>query len=145
MSKSRLIPADLLERARNMRHEPAPAEAILWRSLRNRALGGYKFRRQKPVPPFIADFCCIELQLIVELDGDSHSERVTYDGRRTFRLERDGHTVLRFDNADIFENLTVVLDNILAECERLDARNHPHPNPLPAYRERGPDSGQMTA
>jgi hypothetical protein len=39
----------------------------------------------------------------------------------------------------VFENLDAVLEEILCECERFDVRNHPHPNPLPEYRERGPD------
>jgi very-short-patch-repair endonuclease len=51
-----LIPAQLLKSARMMRHDPSPAEAKLWRALRNRRLGGFKFRRQTPQPPYIADF-----------------------------------------------------------------------------------------
>ena len=116
MPNERLTPADLLAHARAMRREPAPAEAILWQCLRNRQLGGYKFRRQTPLPPFIADFYCAELRLIVELDGDSHSESELYDASRTERLMRDGYRVIRFLNVDVFSHVDAVLEEILCEC-----------------------------
>ncbi|HBT40703.1 MAG TPA: endonuclease domain-containing protein, partial [Rhodospirillaceae bacterium] len=51
------------------------AERRLWRALRNRQLDGHKFRRQHPIPPYVADFACVERGLIVEVDGGQHSER----------------------------------------------------------------------
>src|SRR5260221_13264496 len=91
----------LLERARAMRHEPAPAEKTLWRCLRSRQLNGLKFRRQHPIGPFIVDFVCLELKLIVELDGDSHAEQLAYDGDRTRWLEKNGYRVIRYFNHDV--------------------------------------------
>jgi very-short-patch-repair endonuclease len=111
----------LLERARAMRHEPAPAEQKLWQCLRDRQLSGFKFRRQHAIAPFIADFFCFELKLVVELDGDSHGNREVYDACRTKRLERDGCRVIRFVNEDVFWHLDAVLDEILNECERLSS------------------------
>jgi very-short-patch-repair endonuclease len=46
----------LIERAREMRREPTEPEKRLWRHLSNRQLGGYKFRRQATIEPYIADF-----------------------------------------------------------------------------------------
>ena len=112
----------LLERARAMRHEAAPAEQKLWQFLRDRQLGGFKFRRQHPTPPFVADFYCHQSQLVVELDGDSHSDRDAYDASRTKRLERDGLRVIRFVNEDVFWHLDNVLEEILLECERYSPR-----------------------
>ena len=112
----------LLERARAMRHEPAPAEQKLWHCLRDRQLGQFKFRRQHPLPPFVADFYCHEAQLVVELDGDSHGDRWAYDATRTKRLERSGLHVIRFVNPDVFWHLDDVLDEILGECERFSRR-----------------------
>jgi len=112
----------LLERARDMRHEQVSAEKKLWHVLRNRQLNNYKFRRQQPVGPFIADFYCTEAMLVVELDGSSHDDRVEYDARRTTRLMRDGHHVIRFANGDVHWNLDAVLEEILSECERLSPR-----------------------
>ncbi len=112
------LPPLLIARARNLRHDRIPAETKLWQCLRNRQLGGFKFRRNQPVPPFIADFYCAELRLIVELDGASHEPHREYDESRTVRLERDGHRVIRFLNVDVFDHLDSVLEAILEECLR---------------------------
>jgi very-short-patch-repair endonuclease len=117
-----------------MRHEPAPAEQTLWWQLRDRRLGGFKFRRQQPVGPFIADYYCPECRLIVELDGETHDGRQAYDARRTRWLSNNGHTVLRFTNTDIHTNLDGVLSALLDECLRRTNRHKPHggqpPSPL---------------
>ena len=84
-----------------MHSDPTPAEAKFWSVLRNRQLAGLKFRRQTPRSPFIADFYCAEVKVMVELDGDSHNERETYDERRTRIFERDGCRVIRFINDDV--------------------------------------------
>ena len=118
----------LLAFAREMRHEPAPSEQKLWQCLRNRQLNGFKFRRQAPIGSYIADFSSAECRLIVELDGDSHSERRDYDAARTQARTADGYTVLRFLNADVQENLDVVLLAILQQCEQ---RVQPHCDPSP--------------
>ncbi len=110
-----------------MRRDASPAEAKLWQCLRDRQLGGFKFRRQRPVPPFIVDFCCIAVRLVVELDGDSHADQAAYDARRTLRLERDGMHVIRFVNDDVRWHLDCVLEEILRECESLAAPKAPSP------------------
>jgi very-short-patch-repair endonuclease len=128
------VNAELLQRAREMRHEPAPAEQKLWWCLRNRRLNGFKFRRQFPVGKYVADYYSAECKLIVELDGDSHDGREAYDEKRTQNLMNDGYRVVRFLNTDVFENLVAVLEAILAECEAGVAERRgkaPHPDPLP--------------
>ena len=60
----RLLPASIA-RARQMRKAPTLAERKLWVALRRRRLGGYRFRRQHPIGPFIADFVCLEAGLII--------------------------------------------------------------------------------
>ena len=107
----------LLTFARSMRQEPAPAEQKLWRCLRNGQLNGFKFRRQVGFRKYIADFYCAECNLVVELDGDSHSERVEYDEKRTALLRAEGLAVVRFVNTDVFDHLDAVLEAILRECE----------------------------
>ena len=56
-------------RARRLRREDTAAEARLWNSLRDRRLGGWKWRRQAPCGPYIVDFLCVEAGLVVELGG----------------------------------------------------------------------------
>ncbi len=41
-----------------MRREPTVPAKLLWRHLSNSQLGGYKFRRQASLAPFIVDFLC---------------------------------------------------------------------------------------
>ena len=69
------LPTTTLENSRRLRRDMTDAEQKLWQSLRSGQLGGLKFRRQHPIPSYIADFCCVAEKLIVELDGSQHSER----------------------------------------------------------------------
>ncbi len=124
----------LLTRAREMRHDPAPAEEKLWRFLSDRQVGGFKFRRQHFVGPYVADFYCHELRLIVELDGDSHDRRDVYDSTRTKILDRGGERVIRFVNTDVFDHLDSVLEAIYDECERRRGGKAPSPQPSPEGR-----------
>ena len=100
--------------AREMRHAATDAEHLLWSALRSRRLGGFKFRRQHPIEPYIADFACTERMLIVEADGGQHAENAR-DAERTAKLERAGWRVLRFWNHEIQANLEGVLAIILAK------------------------------
>ena len=86
--------------ARTLRKQPTPAERTLWHWLRHRYLGGYKFRRQHPVGPYVLDFYCAELRLCIEVDGGVHDEalRIVRDDARTDDLEARGITVLRVRN-----------------------------------------------
>ncbi len=99
-------------RARSLRVERTDAEAKLWRALRNRQLDGFKFRRQVPVDPYIADFCCKDAKLIIELDGGQHLDQLAYDEARTRRLEACGFQVLRFWNVDVLRETDAVVEDI---------------------------------
>ena len=100
--------------ARGLRRGQTDAEAKLWSILRNRQVEGLKFRRQQPIGNYIADFCCEELRLIIELDGGQHAEREVQDRARTLVLEDMNYTVLRFWNVDIAQGLDGVVDEILS-------------------------------
>lgn len=100
-----------------LRTNSTNAEKHLWSLLRNRQLGGYKFRRQHPIPPYIVDFVCLEQHLVIELDGGQHTEAQAYDAARTAALERLGYQVLRFWNNEFLENTQAVLEEILRKME----------------------------
>jgi len=102
----------LTSNARNLRKNQTDAERLLWQKLRNRQLCGQKFRRQFPIDPFIVDFVCLELKLIVELDGSQHAEQIEYDQNRTEQLQQRGFKVIRFWNNDVLKNSTSVLEAI---------------------------------
>jgi very-short-patch-repair endonuclease len=100
--------------ARDQRREPTRAEAAFWQAVRNRRFGNLKFKRQMAIDPFIADFCCFELRLIVELDGEPHEtdEARERDRRRDAFLRDEGYRVLRFSNERVLGNLEFVLREI---------------------------------
>ncbi len=93
----------------------------MWEILRDRRLQGIKFRRQKPIGIFVADFYCAELKLVVELDGDVHADprRAARDENRDSYLRSVGCTILRFPNRELFENREVVLAEVLATVRHL--------------------------
>lgn len=104
-----------LEFARHLRRDATEAENKLWYHLRDRRLGGLKFRRQVPIGPYIVDFLCKSQRLAVELDGSQHLLQQTYDAERTECLRRSGVRVLRFWNADVLSDLESVLETIHRE------------------------------
>ena len=112
-------PRKTVRRSRSLRRNQTDAEKRLWGYLRDRRLSGYKFVRQVPVGPFIADFLCREKMLIVEVDGVTHSEdrEIRYDERRTRYLTSEGYRVLRVQNSDVYLVLTDVLDMVLMTHE----------------------------
>lgn len=111
-----------------MRGDPAPAEARLWAKLRDKQLGGFKFRRQHAIEHYVLDFFCAECSLVIELDGDSHAERGDYDARRTARLNKLKLCVVRFSNADVFDHFDSVLEEILRAAESIrDGTVRPSP------------------
>jgi very-short-patch-repair endonuclease len=113
------------------------AERRLWSLLRGRRLSGYKFRRQYPLGPFIADFASIEHRLVIEADGGQHNES-DRDARRTAWLEKLGWRVLRFWNNDILQNPEGVADVIVDALDQMSLRRQPPLHP-PAPRGRGAD------
>jgi very-short-patch-repair endonuclease len=114
---------------RKLRNDQTVAEQTLWRYLRNRGIGGAKFRRQQPMGPYILDFYCHEHSLVVEVDGSQHYEgpQAAHDTVRTAWLEAAGLRVLRFDNRQVLIETDAVLETILIALEGPS----PHPNPLP--------------
>ncbi|NNJ11958.1 endonuclease domain-containing protein [Chloroflexales bacterium ZM16-3] len=104
------------ERARELRRAQTPAEQLLWQELRGGKLD-VRFRRQHPIDRFIADFCCIERRLIIEIDGAIHADQVEYDQERTVYLVAEGYTVLRFSNQQVLHERNAVLTRIQAALE----------------------------
>ena len=102
----------LIRLARRLRMNQTDAEKKLWRAIRSNQIYETKFRRQFPVPPYIVDFCSEAANLVVEVDGGQHMERIEEDRLRTEFLQRRGYEVLRFTNVDILTNLEGVLEVI---------------------------------
>ncbi|MGD2118943.1 MAG: DUF559 domain-containing protein [Chromatiales bacterium] len=99
-----------IERARELRKNQTDAERKLWQHLRNRNLLEFKFRRQHTIGPYVVDFVCLALKLVVELDGSQHMQNEEYDQRRARYLNEKGYEVFRFWNNDILERIDSVLE-----------------------------------
>jgi very-short-patch-repair endonuclease len=84
------------QRVRQLRVDATDAERRLWRVLRDWRLGGFKFRRQHRLGPFIVDFICFESRLILKADGGQHLDNA-HDDRRTAWLEQRGWRVVRLE------------------------------------------------
>ena len=125
--------------ARRLRKKLTSAKALMWWRLR-RDYGDWRFRRQHPVGPYIADFACIEARLVIEIDGATHSspEDIAHDERRTRFLNAQGWRVARFWNDEVVRNRDAVRDTIVAllqqqisalrEAERQPPSGVPHPS-----------------
>ncbi|HEY7978252.1 MAG TPA: DUF559 domain-containing protein [Rhizomicrobium sp.] len=105
-------------RAKEMRHDPVIFEKLVWAELRNRKLGGFKFKRQVLIGGYIVDFVCLDRKLIVELDGPLHAERRGYDGARDRFLESQGYKVLRFTNDETGGDFATTLQIIRHELKQ---------------------------
>ena len=113
------------------------AEMRLWSKLRRVRLGA-RFRRQQPIGPYIVDFYCAAARLVVEVDGDQHSEmQRAYDSRRDGWLRDEGYSVLRFWNNEVLANTDGVLTEVTSALEAAGIRGDADPIPLPLGEGEG--------
>lgn len=115
------IDPQLLLFAKSMRHTATDAEALMWQLLRAKRFMNLKFRRQQVIAPYIVDFYCHEIGLVIELDGGQHGtdDAVEYDAERTKFLEALGLTVMRYWNHDVLGRTEVVLEDLWNVCSQL--------------------------
>jgi len=101
----------LTKNAKRLRSHMTDAETRLWYHLRGHRFLGLKFKRQKPIGPYIVDFVCLEHFLVIELDGGQHLQN-EYDQKRDQLLRQYGYRVLRFWNHDVLNDTQSVLEAI---------------------------------
>lgn len=112
----------LKERAGYLRKNATKAEVALWRCLRRDQLG-CDFHRQKPIGNYIVDFFCPELNLVIEIDGPSHGEKIDYDLKRQKFLEAAGLNVLRFAEMQVQKDIKAVLTVLMNWIEENTSLN----------------------
>ena len=102
-------------KARQLRNNTTPQEKKLWFYLRNNQINNYRFRRQYPIGKYIVDFVCRSKNLIIEIDGGQHNDKINieYDKERTQYLQSRGFNVIRFWNNEIDENIEEVYNKIV--------------------------------
>ena len=113
------VRADAKEKARELRGRMTEAESLLWLQFKGRRFQGLKFRRQRPLGPYILDFVCLEAGLVIEIDGGQHSDQQAYDLARTALIESQGLTVIRFWNHEVMNETPAVLEKIWQTLQAL--------------------------
>jgi very-short-patch-repair endonuclease len=118
------LTSDTRRFARHLRRNQTDAERRIWRHLRGRRLLGLRFRRQHPIGPYFADFACLELRLVIELDGGQHADPRgrEHDLARTAALEERGYSVVRFWDNDVLRDTQAVLATIARHAQTLAGR-----------------------
>jgi len=114
-----------------MRSEMTEPETRLWLKLRAGRLHGVKFRRQKVIGPFIADFASNAPKLVIEVDGHTHDVDDRRDAERTKYLEGQGYRVMRYTNLEVMRNLDGVLEHLTGIIEEMRR------SPLPTLSPEG--------
>jgi len=115
------------QRARALRKKSTWAEKLMWRWLRDRKFGSYRFRRQHPLGGYNLDFFCEEARLAVELDGSGHGFplRQAHDVERDKYLTTLGIKTLRFWNHQLKREQQFVRDIIFRTLEERAPRLEP--------------------
>ena len=107
---AKLRRAESASHTKYLRSRMTDAEWKLWYRLRGGRFEGMKFRRQVPLGPYVVDFLCERANLVVEVDGGQHAERIDHDVARSEWLSARGYRILRFWNNDVLANLDGVLE-----------------------------------
>jgi len=104
------------EYVKKHRSQPTQAEDALWQSLRNKQLGGHKFRRQHIIGKYITDFVCLQEKLVIEIDGLIHQlpDVQENDVARENWLKEQGFSVIRFTNDEVL----VAIDDVRYKIQR---------------------------
>ncbi len=120
--------ADSLKHAQKIRKDLSEPEMRMWLQLRAARFRGVKFRRQNVVGKLIVDFASNHPKLAIEIDGDTHAGRESYDAQRSQSLEEQGYRVIRFANSDVMSNMEGVLQQLGLV---IDEMAPPPPTPSP--------------
>ena len=104
------------------------AEACLWKYvLCKKRMRGHQFRRQRPIDWYIADFACLPLKLIIEVDGITHTHEdvARNDVIRQRRLEELGFKVIRFTDEEVLTGIQAVYEIIESTVKELEEADSP--------------------
>lgn len=126
MPRRKIIPyrSYLVLLAKVLRKNMTKAEASLWNQLKRKQIQSYDFDRQRPIDNYIVDFYCKELQLAIEIDGNTHDhpDQSVDDVERQKRLESLGVTVIRFTDQDVLRDMDYVIRAIEVTMEELEIK-----------------------
>ena len=114
--KRKIIPykPKLKYTARMLRKNMTLSEILLWQEIKGKRVLGYNFNRQRPIDNYIVDFYCKDLQLAIEIDGESHYYEGAHerDVKRQNKLESLGVRFLRIDDDLVKQDINIVIELI---------------------------------
>ncbi|WP_455207334.1 endonuclease domain-containing protein [Kaarinaea lacus] len=100
--------------APTLRKSMTDSELKLWSRIRRKQIFGLQFYRQRPIGSYIVDFYCPKAQLVLEVDGSQHMNKLVAqkDNYRDSYLKQQGIKVLRFDNLQVLKQLDAVVEKV---------------------------------
>lgn len=105
--------------ARKNRKTPTKCEGLVWHMILKNKNIGVKFTRQKMIWNYIVDFYCKELNLVIEIDGESHNFKSNYDLKRKIFLQNLWLKVLIYTDEQVLSNLEWVFEDIVYNVKKL--------------------------
>ena len=134
MKRNKVRSQDSIEFAQSQRRTSNEFASTVWQWIRNRQCCNQKFRREVPIPPYTVDFGCVDLKLVIEIDGERHlsDEGIEHDRIRDRYLRSLGYQVLRIPGYDVIRNGSEVIERIRQFVQAAIANSNPSPPaPLP--------------
>ena len=104
----------LKELAKQNRNNPTLGEKQFWQMVRSKQFFGFDFHRQKPIGEYIPDFYCHNLNLIVEIDGETHNDEeiIQKDLIKDLYFKERKIRILRIKDYEIFQNSKLVWEKL---------------------------------
>jgi very-short-patch-repair endonuclease len=116
--------SNAIDRARRLRRDMTWPEKLFWSRVKAQQFLGLKFRKQHPIGPFVVDFYCASVSLVVEIDGDSHVDSDA-DSERQQYLEQLGLVVVRYSNDEVLKELDWVMENLESRLQGVTRKSLP--------------------
>ena len=113
----------LKERARELRKNSTLAEVLFWNAVKNKQICGLDFDRQRIIGNYIVDFFCGELNLVIEIDGESHDNKQGYDQARDDYLASWDLNIWHISDIDVKRNMNAIIQQLKGYCETTPARH----------------------
>lgn len=106
--------------SQNLRNKSTISEVLPWNKIKGKSIKGYQFYRQKPFNNYIVDFYCRKLKLVIEIEGESHNEKIDEDNIRQEELEKLGLRVIRFSDINVKRDIDAVIRTIEKVIDELE-------------------------
>ena len=97
--------SNLNQLAKNKRKQGILSEVLFWQQVHKGIFHKIDFDRQRIIGNYIVDFYVKTLGLIIEIEGNSHDDKVEYDAKRQYYLESLGLKMYIISDLAVKKNL----------------------------------------